>query len=695
MSLSRQSLSPTANLLRNSRLFSLPNPLPRPHVSESYGAGVIRESNTATLPYPTHQAIATTKSSLARGDWGLKRPIPSRSHIVQVSDPVLKVTQLDTIEHVTDFDSAADHVRTRQKWEEMGVPVMKGMTQMRDQDLSGTPPSGAFEIRDDTTSYDTDLGLDDAGLYLKALKKSMPSERAKAQWEVFNATWKEKWEEKKASWRSRGWGEQLADFESVQEKATAGRLQLREHHQKLYKTESKAFRTRWDAELATKEADWKARGLTNPEHPDRVSEAIAFKKLESKAAADLERRWAEKEAKLAEQTPASMPWLLDFTAFAREQEEAKRVLRQELAATPFTPLTPPPVDPIVHNTRRWKHDGPWLPGMGADDFATYLSKQISARKKEFQAYLVEYVKTEIYTARRLAATKTSPEEMPLDPEEAEAWLSTQEKKWRHITASEIQDGIKALRKETANDPLTSKLVRKLILPFLKLPAIKFKHKAYSKDASSRDIDAYQFDQETAPLSTHPSAGLGYLRTKSYITNHPILGPQAHPAPITARVVQARRTAYKNESYARLGVGGFVANDQFRSSDPRPGGRFNATNAKDVETIDVDTPGGKKILVHPLFASVSNDGRVHVKIVRATGPEGAVARGELDDRPPVREPMEKDPLRDLGSLGRSGVRELDEMSGEAAALNQFLRAGGEGRGSPGAGFPGVAQALRGD
>ena len=616
---------------------------------------------------------------------------------MQVSDPVLKVSQLDTIEHVTDFDSAADHVRTRQKWEEMGVPMMKGMTQMRDQDLSGTPPSGAFETRDDTTSYDTELGLDEAGLYLKALRKSMPAERAKAEWETFNATWKEKWEEKKASWRSRGWGERLADFESAQQNATKGRLQLRTQHKKAYKTESKAFRTRWAAEWAAKKADWEARGLTNPEHPERVTETNALKKLESKAAADLRKRWAEKKAGLAGQTPASMPWLTEFTAFEQEQEEAKKTLRQELAAVPFTPLTPPPVDPIVHNTRRWKHDGPWLPGMGADDFITYLCKQISGRKKEFQAYLTEYVKTEIYTTRRLAATKTGSQEMPLDPQEAEAWLAAQEKKWRHITPSEVQAGIKALRKETANDPLTSKLVRKLILPFLRLPAIKLKHSAYDRDASTRDIDAYHFDQETAPLSTHPSAGLGYLRTKAYLTNHPILGPQAQPAPITARVIQARRTAMRTESYARLGVGGFVANDQFRSADSYQASRLHASSAKDVETIDVDTPGGKKILVHPLFASVSNNGRVHVKILRATGPEGAVARGELDDRPPVREAVDSDPLRDLASLGRSGVKELDEMSGEAAALNDFLTSTGSGAGNgmSGQGFPGVSQALRGE
>jgi len=220
MALSRQSISPTANLLRNSRLFSLPNPLPRPPVSETYGAGISKASDTATLPYPTHQAIATTKSSLARGDWGLKRPIPSRSHLVQVSDPVLRVTQLDTIEHVTDFESAADHVRTRQKWEEMGVPMIKGLSLMRNRGVSDDLLPGAFEVRDDTTSYDTDLGLDEAGLYLKALKKSMPSERVKAQWDDFNATWRKRWEEKLASFRARGWGLHLSDFKSFQKEAS-------------------------------------------------------------------------------------------------------------------------------------------------------------------------------------------------------------------------------------------------------------------------------------------------------------------------------------------------------------------------------------------------------------------------------------------------------------------------------------------
>jgi hypothetical protein len=544
MALRRQSLSPTANLLRNSRLFALPTPLPKPNVAESYGAGITRASDSATLPYPTHQAIATTKSSLARGDWGLKRPLPARSRLVQTSNPVLRVTHLDTIEHITDFDSATDHVRTREKFEALGVPIMKGMSQMREVDLSGAPPKGAFEERDDTTSYDTALGMDEAGMYLNALKKS-----------------------------SR---------------------------------------------------------------------------------------------------------------------------RNSRSAKDFKPFSPPKVDAAAHNARRWKHEGPWLPGMNADDFATYLSKEISKRRTEFNTYMHEFVKNEIYTTRQLAASNDG-QTPPEDINEAKKWAQERSRQWATITAQDIEAGIKQLRRETANDPLASKLVTKLILPFLRLPTIRFKNTAYAEHASNRDIEQYQFDQETAPLSTHPSAGLGYLRTRAYIANHPILGPQSQPAPIEARVVQPRMTSRGKETYAKLGVGGFVANDQFRSTDfSRRGADFN--NARDVETIDIDTPGGKKVMVQPLFGSVSNDGRVHLKLKRSYGPEVAVAKGELDDKPPVREAAKEDQsdlLRNL-ARGKSGVKELDEQSDKARQLSGFLegmRPEPTGRGRPPRGFPGVGDALR--
>lgn len=527
----RNRLSPTANLLRNSRLFSLPTPLPRPNVGETTGAGVTKASDSATLPYPTHQAITTTQSSLARGDWGLKRNLPARSHLLQTSDPVLRITQLDTIEDVTDFDSAADHVRTRQKWEEMSVPMLRHAASA---DVTASTPPSAFEARDDITAYRRD-GLDESGLFLRALKQNKR---------------------------------------------------------------------------------------------------------------------------------------------AREIRAASNGGREEQ----FTPFQPPPVNAEAHNNRRWKHDGPWLPGQGAAEFTAYLNKEISKRRSEFHEHLVEFVKNEIYTTRQLAAARSG-DIAPMDAAEAQAWQTAREKEWAAITPQQIDAGIKALRKEAANNPLGSRLVTKLITPFLRLPPVTQKNKVYVQSGS--DYDNFIIDPERAPTSTHPSAGLGYLRTRSYLASHPILGPQANPAPIPSRVLQPRSTAFNRDNHARLGVGGFVARDPFSAAlqrDAKP----NNSRARDVESIDIDTPGGKKILVQPRYAGVSNDGRIHLKVQRATGPEIRVAQGHFDDAAPAREAnLDGQPGfdMDLSPNGRrkkfsfakreykSGVKELDLLSARRGKEDQ--------------------------
>ena len=140
----------------------------------------------------------------------------------------------------------------------------------------------------------------------------------------------------------------------------------------------------------------------------------------------------------------------------------------------------------------------------------------------------------------------------------------------------------------------------------------------------------------------------------------------------------------------------MANDQFKGIDYSPVNRnANMANAKDVETIDVDTPGGKKIMVQPRYASVTNDGRIHIKLDRATGPEVMIARGELDDKPPVRANIDNGDLESIVSgVGKSGVKELDEMSEKGQQLSEFLQhEAPQGRAKPAKGFPGMAEALR--
>ena len=121
--MSKAASSPTARLLQSSRLFSLPRPLPQPAYEGLTSTGIYRTSDTATLPYPTLQAIATPASSHSRGDWGLKRPLPGKT-TKGSSTPYIRISAQDTVEHITDFGSAADHTQTAATWRELGVPVL-------------------------------------------------------------------------------------------------------------------------------------------------------------------------------------------------------------------------------------------------------------------------------------------------------------------------------------------------------------------------------------------------------------------------------------------------------------------------------------------------------------------------------------------------------------------------------------------
>ena len=114
-------LSPAASLLRNSRLFALPTAVSLPAVEPS--SEPISYSDSATTPYPTRAAIETSLASLNQGDWGLKRPLPIKT-TKKTGTPLLRFQRgIDTPEHVVDFESAADHVLTLRKYQELNLRV--------------------------------------------------------------------------------------------------------------------------------------------------------------------------------------------------------------------------------------------------------------------------------------------------------------------------------------------------------------------------------------------------------------------------------------------------------------------------------------------------------------------------------------------------------------------------------------------
>lgn len=160
--MSARKLSPVADLLRNSRLFALPHPLPPPtkpstrNFPNRTAVSSIFDSDTATLPHPTHAAIETTEASLVRGDWGLKRPLPLRS-TTRTSTPTIKIDNVDSIDHITDFYSAADHVRTLEKWQELDMSLSVIPRERRASSYQ-PPPKSVFEPELDNTAVDSSSG---------------------------------------------------------------------------------------------------------------------------------------------------------------------------------------------------------------------------------------------------------------------------------------------------------------------------------------------------------------------------------------------------------------------------------------------------------------------------------------------------------------------------------------------------------
>ncbi|KAI0478962.1 hypothetical protein GGR56DRAFT_632741 [Xylariaceae sp. FL0804] len=114
-----RNVSPGAALLRSSRMFSMPAPIPAPPGDPSPQA---RFSPTATISYPTRLSVTTTMSSRADGDWGFKRFFPLKT-TTKSSTPLVRVRQVDSMEHITDFQSSSEHTLTLRKFQEMNISL--------------------------------------------------------------------------------------------------------------------------------------------------------------------------------------------------------------------------------------------------------------------------------------------------------------------------------------------------------------------------------------------------------------------------------------------------------------------------------------------------------------------------------------------------------------------------------------------
>lgn len=124
--------SPGAKILRQSRLFAMPKPLPPPL---SYRLG-----HQEPAPYPTVQAITAPTASRVRGNWGLKRDAPHK-----ITHTTMRVTELDTIERFMTFESANDDVLTLKKWQEIDLPLVKSPALVGELSAATRPIDSVFD----------------------------------------------------------------------------------------------------------------------------------------------------------------------------------------------------------------------------------------------------------------------------------------------------------------------------------------------------------------------------------------------------------------------------------------------------------------------------------------------------------------------------------------------------------------------
>ncbi|KAM3552183.1 hypothetical protein MY1884_004298 [Beauveria asiatica] len=242
---------------------------------------------------------------------------------------------------------------------------------------------------------------------------------------------------------------------------------------------------------------------------------------------------------------------------------------------------------------RWKYEGPWLARMTEGEFMRYLDRQVRPQRTQFRALLRKGLADDI-TARQNSYAMEKGIEAPPPVTPAD------------ITEAQFTEYLRALRNDRA--VLYAIVSRFLDLAPLGQP-VGVVQSLFTPQAESPWGKA-------GPPTTHPSAGISYLRTSSYMENHPIYGPQSRRAPTLARLISPR-TAFQPP---RLGVAGFVADppvgdNEFntRHSRTRYGQRVEGNGIADLDTTTV---GGAKTFVEPVTANVDPSGRILLELREA-------------------------------------------------------------------------------
>lgn len=238
--------------------------------------------------------------------------------------------------------------------------------------------------------------------------------------------------------------------------------------------------------------------------------------------------------------------------------------------------------------KRWKFKGPWLANLSEGEFQTYVKKQVRGRRAEFREFLRVKLAPRLSAAARLQAMDQGlDEEVPdMRPEDVkdEQILDFLRSSRNH--RNDLYDYVGQFLDLAPLDPRGAQDVRD--------------HMGRLAVNQAKEIDAPNPYAILGPPVTHPSAGLSYLRSNSYLENHPVYGPQRKHKAVKARVMNTKT------GITRLGVGGFV------SPSPTAHSAFGNVN----DNYSFKEHGGSKVWVNVVSAQVSSKGRPLVNVEAA-------------------------------------------------------------------------------
>jgi hypothetical protein len=294
--------------------------------------------------------------------------------------------------------------------------------------------------------------------------------------------------------------------------------------------------------------------------------------------------------------------------------------------------------------KRWKFQGPWLARMTEGEFIAYLDKKVRPKRAEFKRLLLERL-AQSHNAERAKSAMEQGIEAPekITPDD--------------ISPEWYTDYVRSLRNDRA-------ALYGLVSKFLDLaPLGQPVGIIQTFLAGGENAAAESPYGKSGPPPSHPSAGISYLRTNSFMENHPVYGPQKQRTPTLARVVYPRQ----GPSAAKLGVGGFVADsppgdNEFNTRFPARS-KISATKTmlSGISHLDTTTFGGAKAYVSPQTATVDPSGKVVVQL-REAEPETQLIAKEAKGRTRVYNSSKQKHTKTEADAWRTG-RVTDELLGD--------------------------------